>query len=522
MAFSARQRAAVNAIGIAASQGVVLVVGFLLVPFMLRRLGQDDYGLYQLVRSFLGYLPLLTLAVGPAVSRYATYAVGQGDRDGVNRYMSTGLAVMCGIAAILMLGGGGFAWLLPRLFDLGDASQVRDAQWLLVFLAATSAVVYVRIIYNTPQYAHEQLAEQSAVNASADILRAVGIVAAFLLFAPSLWWIGLSALAGTVVSALLAVWTAYRLWPWLGVSMRLIDRRSVRELVSFSFFTTLSVLAIALFYSTDNLLIQWMYGKETGLRMITVYSVAANWDPWIRNAIQPLTRIITPRMTLLAAQNRREDMQRLTVLAVRYSTAVVSPICIGASAFALPILRLWLGDRLGSEDLETAARIMPILLLPVILWLGVIPAYAVFVAEAKIGEPTLVRLAVGAVKVGLSYVLAWHAGWGLLGVAAGTGIGVAVYSALYMPDYLRRVLGLSVGRLWIGGLLRPLLLSVGFWFVCDAARRLILPKTIVELALACAACGVVYVAACWAVVVLPEDRERAVRTVGRLVGRRGG
>ena len=67
MTVTVRQRALANAVGIFCFRVLTFVIGILLMPFMIARLGKESFGNYRLVLSFMGYLPLLTMAVGPAI-----------------------------------------------------------------------------------------------------------------------------------------------------------------------------------------------------------------------------------------------------------------------------------------------------------------------------------------------------------------------------------------------------------------------------------------------------------------------
>ena len=46
------------------------IVGLLYTPFMLRMMGQNEYGLYSLVASIVAYLTVLDLGFGNAIIRY--------------------------------------------------------------------------------------------------------------------------------------------------------------------------------------------------------------------------------------------------------------------------------------------------------------------------------------------------------------------------------------------------------------------------------------------------------------------
>ena len=50
--------------------GLNTLVGLLYTPYMLRMLGQNDYGLYSLVASVIAYLTILDFGFGNAIIRY--------------------------------------------------------------------------------------------------------------------------------------------------------------------------------------------------------------------------------------------------------------------------------------------------------------------------------------------------------------------------------------------------------------------------------------------------------------------
>ncbi len=493
-----------------------MVMNLLLVPFMIKRMGKDEYGTMLLVRTFITYLPMLTLAVGPAISRYVTHAVGRNDLDEANRYMCTGFVAMLATAVVFMLAGSICALFLPRLIALGTAA--RASQILLVFLAAATATTYFTNIFTTPLYAKEKLAEINVITLTGDIVRTLTIVLTFIFLAPSLIWFGVAWLVGSLVSNQIAVSVAYRGFPWLKLSLRNVDRTALKSLVSFSAFSTIGTLVWALYYGSANFIIKWLYGPA-GLAMITIYSVGACWDPWIRSAIAPLIRIIMPRMTLLSSQDRGEDMRRLIVTAIRYATCLVAPVCVFVSVYATPILALWLGKSLPKPDQALAARTIPIFLLPLIVALGTSPSQAIFVAQARIAAPTIAALIGAILNVVLGTSLCRFAGWGLSGLATGTGLTLAAIAVGFIPYYLRKIAGLSFTDFYIGALARPIALAAVFAGVCLAVLNWRSPHNLIELGLSFAVCGMVYAIGAYLIVLRPHDRDSALSTARSIAAR---
>ena len=50
--------------------GINALVGLLYTPYMLRMMGQNEYGLYALVASVIAYLTVLDFGIGNAIVRY--------------------------------------------------------------------------------------------------------------------------------------------------------------------------------------------------------------------------------------------------------------------------------------------------------------------------------------------------------------------------------------------------------------------------------------------------------------------
>src|SRR5687767_1555700 len=88
---------------------VTLVVGLFLVPFVLRRLGEEGYGAWVFVNSVAGYTGLLYLGFGPTVCRFVAHHRARDEWDRINQVVSSVIAVYCAAGAIVLLLAAGFA-----------------------------------------------------------------------------------------------------------------------------------------------------------------------------------------------------------------------------------------------------------------------------------------------------------------------------------------------------------------------------------------------------------------------------
>ena len=107
--------------------GLNALVGLLYTPFMLRCLGQNEYGLYSLVASIIAYLTLLDFGFGPAVVRYT--AKYRAERKTKEQYSLFGLfftlySIIGVIAFVIgLLLYFNIDWLFDKTMSQSDLSQ---------------------------------------------------------------------------------------------------------------------------------------------------------------------------------------------------------------------------------------------------------------------------------------------------------------------------------------------------------------------------------------------------------------
>jgi len=70
-------------------QAAVILVGLWLTPFLLRRVGQHEYGLWLVVGQLLGYLALLDLGVIAILPREVAFASGLPDAQAANEQIAS-------------------------------------------------------------------------------------------------------------------------------------------------------------------------------------------------------------------------------------------------------------------------------------------------------------------------------------------------------------------------------------------------------------------------------------------------
>ena len=99
------------------SIGLNNIVGLLYTPYMLRMLGQNEYGLYSLVASVVAYLTVLDLGFANAIIRYTAKFRAEGKVREQYEMFGMFLILYSCIGVIAFLFGLGVYFNVDRLFD---------------------------------------------------------------------------------------------------------------------------------------------------------------------------------------------------------------------------------------------------------------------------------------------------------------------------------------------------------------------------------------------------------------------
>ena len=123
--------------------GASIVISLIYTPFMLRILGQAEYGIYSLAASIIAYLSLLSLGFGSSYLRYYSRYKANDDQISINRLNGLYLIVFSVLGMIAFFAGMIIALNVSAFFNETYSQQQLDtAKVLMLFLAVNLAVSF--------------------------------------------------------------------------------------------------------------------------------------------------------------------------------------------------------------------------------------------------------------------------------------------------------------------------------------------------------------------------------------------
>lgn len=416
----------------------VKVLSVLLVtPVMLRLLGQQEYGLYQMVSSVVSGLSLLNFGFGSAYLRYyARYQAAQEESrfaglNGLFFLLFSGLAILCLLCGLLMMR------YTRQIFGDGlSCMELQKAQSLILVLTSSLAVTLFGGLFDCQILAQERFLFQK-------LLCLVQAVLNPLLTVPLLY-LGYGSKAVVLVSLGLSVsvclgnifYCRYRIK--MVISFRNLPVSELRELWGFAFFLFLNQIIDQVNWSVDKFLL----GRMCGTGAVAVYGVGGQINTLYVQMSTAIAAVFAPKVNRIAAKTAdNEALSRLMAKVGRGQMMILGLVLSGFLLFGREFLTLWAG-----RGYEQAYAVALLLMLPITIPLIQNLGLEILRTRNRHRVRSLVCSGLAICNLLLSIWLIPK--FGAPGAAAGTAAALLAGNVLFMNWYYRNRLRLNMVHFW--------------------------------------------------------------------------
>ena len=425
-----------------------MLANLALAPLILRQTSQAQYGFWLTALSVLGYLGLMDLGLGMALTRAIAAEAGRADDIRLNRLISTGFFAFSVAGLVFAAVGLCLAPWIPRWFGIppADAPAVLRAFRIVV---VASAAALPASVFSGVLCGFQRMAVDNLVRTGVGVAALV-VSLALLWFGWGLSALALSTLFTVVASSALAARWAWRCFPGLRLSLKQVNCADLRELLGFGGYFQLARIANTVAVNSDSLVISNVLGAQC----VTPYVFTSKLATLCSQALASKLPIAAlPAMSQMFGVKDFAGLQsafiRLSVYATRLAVVGCTVCALGTREF----VTLWVGG--GQFGGAALTAVFCYWVLQDTIYRG---TASTIYATGQVRSFALASLAEASLNLGFSLLLVRH--FGLVGVAFGTSIGKTLTTAWVMPVLVCHGIGLGLGRYVWQGIARPALSSL--------------------------------------------------------------
>jgi O-antigen/teichoic acid export membrane protein len=436
---------------------VVIAVALALMPFLLHRLGDVQYGLWILIGSTVAYGALLDLGICDAVTKHVAEYHARGDFERANGIIAAALALYTGLGLVALVLTGALAPAFPAIFAI-PPSEHHTAVVLVLLLGVQLAISIPCAVFAAILKGLQRYGLLNALNSIGQLVSAAGTVVIVLNGGSVIEVVAANVLLSIGTQAMMVV-CIRRVAPELRLGWRRPRRDHVRRIAVFS--SSMFAIQAASYFQlkTDEIVI----GAFLSAGIVAPYAMARRLSILPQMFCDQFLKILFPLSSQLHAENDAKRLRSLYLIGSRLTLMVLIPMTGTLVTLAGPVLALWAGT-----DYAHYAPIVVILALAVAIDTTQWPAGLILMGTARHHRLAAALLVAGLANLALSLALVRP--YGAVGVALGTLIPTAAVSLGYVLPHAMSTIGVGMYDLFKEVLLPALVPAVPMAAVLYASQ----------------------------------------------------
>ena len=457
-----------------------VVVALALTPFMIKELGQHQYGTWLLITSVAGFLQLLALGAPVANVRYVAHAAARNDTRELGDTLSLFLGGYLMISATSLVLGVGLVALFPVFWDVPEPSL---SQLALALVVAQWAVEHLLNWPRSALHAYGEFPMLSLANMSV-LLTRLGLMLYVLMACPTVLAVAAVMLFTTILHVLIVLGVLRKRHPHVYplVKLRGLDCSKIGELVQYSLYVFTMNLGLQVASNSDAIVIAGFVGVSS----IPFFAVANSMTVYLADLFGSMGNVMMPEATRSYASG---DMDAVRDLCLRWSKIAYS-LAVFAGATIAVIGADFLGIWIEAAYRERSGVVLTILTLSLVLYLPLRAVALPILLAIGQHRPTMwALLLTSLLNVGLSILLAHPLG--IVGVALGTAVQWVLLAGCLFA-LITHHLGISRREFLLYAFGRPTCAALALWFAVSEVRRLVGATSFLDLIVIGCASSVVF------------------------------
>lgn len=414
-----------------------MISGLFLSSFMLRQLGDTDYGVYQTMSSFANYLVLLEFGTGTVLSRNLSAARAQGNvKTEIEKNISTIWTITSALSLLILMVSGIFYASIDTIYAKSlTPQQIVDGRQMFALITVFLIASFMAHTLNGVVLAHEHYTYASTMAIIKLVTRLVLLVLLIGRFKQAV----IICVVDAAINVLVVVYTFFYCQRNFGIKINF--RHFDKAILHTSLPLCLALFLQTIVNQANNTVGKFVLGVMAGPKDVALYSVGLYiFSVFSSLSVIPVSAYV-PQVTKDVVSGREGlDLTKTLVQPCRTIVLVSGSILFGFFACGRQFVSIVYGERY-----LLAWVIAIILTAPSFLNMSNAVVLNVLNAKNKRHVRSLLLMLTTALNIGMTIVGIRH--YGILAAAAATGI-ATLLQVVMMNIYYSKAIKIKVGYLF--------------------------------------------------------------------------
>lgn len=413
------------------------IIGFIYVPVLLYYVGKNEFGIYQLIGSFIAYFSIMDFGLSTIVTRFYSKYRTLNDNIGMENIIAISFRAYLIIALILIMLGFlcyfNFEYIFAYSMSQAELSISKELFLILLF---NIFITMFAMIFKAVINAHEKFIFLKSVE-TIELFFQPFLVLTILQEYPSVIAV---ALVQSVLNVILIIIRMIYCFKKLKISIKFhyLDNILFKELKKLSLSIFLVMVVDQIFFKTSQITL----GIICGPAEVAIYSIASFIYMNYMTLSTAISGVYLPYITELIVKNQPIDkLSELFIQIGRWQFYLLMLVLTGFVIFGKDFINIWAGKEFLDSYSITLLIIIPFTI-DLIQNIGL----SILQVQNKYNFRAKVYLCMGILNIIFSVPMAIC--YGGVGCAFATGLCMFIGNGLIMNFYYYKVIKLNVIRFW--------------------------------------------------------------------------
>lgn len=385
-----------------AAIAINIVATLLYTPWMVRQIGQANYGLFTLATSLIN-LFLIDFGISSAMSRFLSKYRAEGKQEEIKQLLGATYKLFLFLDLLLLVVVSVVYFFLGDIYAKLDQSELDTFRILFIIVASFNLISFPCLTQNGILTSYEKFIQLKLCDLFRKLFTIVLVVLALLLNMGVIAVVAANAIAGVVTILIKLVIIKSQIK--VKASFHITQKGIYRMIFGFSVWVTVITFAQKLIYNMASSIL----GIVSGAIAIAIFAPASSIASYYYTVAEAINGLFLPTISRKIAADREEEITPLMIKVGRFQMFILSWVFVGFICVGKEFMVLWMG-----QDYVMSYYCTILILFPALLEYSQQIGKTTIIAKNLVKWQAIGFSIIGVVTLGLSFLLGYY--FGVVGV----------------------------------------------------------------------------------------------------------
>lgn len=433
---------------------VTNISNLILTPFIIKNLGDSEYGLYMLIGAVVGYIAVLDFGLGNTVVRFVAKYRAKNNKIGEENFLFSTFIIYIIISSLILCVGIIVYFNLDKIFiNSLTPYEIEKAKIMFIILVINLALTLPMKSFTGIVTAYEKFVLPRSLTIIRISLRMVILFILLPLGFKAITIVVVDSILNLLMMLIIMIYVYFK----LNVRIRLhyFDKTIYKDIFSYSSLIFISVIVDQIYWRIGHLIL----GIVASTTEVAIFAIGMTFGQYYITFSTAFSGVFLPRITgLVVKKVSGEKLTDILIRTGRLQFIILGLVLGGFLIVGRDFIWLWVG-----QNYDSSWTIALIVMIPLFIVLTQTVGISILQAKNMHGFRAISYLFIAVLNTFISFYLAKI--YGAIGAATGTSLSLILGNIIAMNFYYHFKVKLNIPRFYkelFNGLLFAFVLSLGF------------------------------------------------------------